>query len=327
MHIVIVGAGALGSIYAAYLARDGHRVSLVARGDRATALDRHGVPVTGQDTFTARCEVVTDPGDLRDADVAILAVKTYDTTAALAALRALAPRCAFSVQNGVLKNRQLADAFGAQATLGAVSMVGGDVLPAQGDLPGVVRYNMPGPTIVGELAGGESDRTAGIVEAFRHAGLKAEVSDRIVSVEWSKFVAWSGFSSGAILTRLPTWRFMTDVDMAPVVARVMRETAAVALRHGVVLQDSGFSSRAFLEGTEEDAIRAVYAHGERLRANAPEFRQSILQDADRNRRLEVGETLDYTLELAAGLGVPTPTLDFCCRVLRAVSRANADRAR
>jgi ketopantoate reductase len=58
-----------------------------------------------------------------------------------------------------------------------------------------------------------------------------------------------------------------------------------------------------------------------MKANAPTFRQSILQDADRNRRIEVNETLDYTLKLANEFGVPTPTLDLCCRVLRVVSRA------
>ena len=34
MKFIIIGAGALGSLYAAYLARDGHDVSLVARGER-----------------------------------------------------------------------------------------------------------------------------------------------------------------------------------------------------------------------------------------------------------------------------------------------------
>jgi len=323
MHFVIVGAGALGSIYAAYLARDGHRVSLIARGERAAALAQHGIAVTGHDAFTAHCDVVTQPESLREADVVIVAVKTYDTGQALAPLRQLKTEAAFSVQNGVLKNRQIADVFGAPATLGAISMVGGDVLPAADGRPGAVRYNMANPTIIGELAGGSSARVARIVEAFEHAGLKAQASDNVVSAEWSKFVAWSGFSTLAVLTRLPTSRFMSDADTAPLVARVMRESAAVAIRHGIALQDSGFSSRAFIEGSEEDAVKAVQAHGERLRLNAPEFRQSILQDADRNRRLEVNETLDHTLALARELGVPTPTLDLCCRVLRAVSRANA----
>jgi 2-dehydropantoate 2-reductase len=213
--------------------------------------------------------------------------------------------------------------FGAQATLGAISMVGGDILPAHGGLPGAVRYNMANATVLGELEGGKSPRVAELADAFAGAGLEVQASEDIISSEWSKFVGWSGFSALAILTRLPTWRFMSDAETALLVARVMRETATVAFRHGITLQNSGFSSRAFIEGSEDDAIRAVQAHGEGMRISAPEFRQSILQDADRNRRLEVNETLGYILALGTQLGVPTPTLELCCRVLRAVSSAAA----
>ena len=321
MNVVVVGAGALGSIYAAYLARAGHQVSLIARGERAAALARHGIGIVGEETFTARCNIVTQPETLRLADVMIVATKTYDSAQALASLRGLNVKTAFSVQNGVLKNRQLADVVGPQAILGAISMIGGDVLPAEGDRPGAVRYSMAGPTIIGEPAGGDSSRVAELVDTFERSALKARSSDDIASVEWSKFVGWSGFSTLAVMTRLPTWRFMFDADTALIAARVMRETAAVAIRHGVKLQDSGFASEAFISASEEDAIKAVQAHGERMKASAPGFRQSILQDADRNRRLEVNETLDYTLALARELGVAVPTLDLCCRVLRVVSRA------
>jgi 2-dehydropantoate 2-reductase len=318
---VIVGAGALGSIYAAYLARAGHQVSLIARGERAAALARHGIGIVGEDSFTTRCSIVTQPETLRQADVLILAIKTYDTAQALTSLRGLKVKAALSVQNGVLKNQQLGDVFGAEATLGAISMIGGDVLPVDSDLPSAVRYSMAGPTVIGETAGGDSSRVAEVVDAFERSGLKARASDDIVSVEWSKFVGWSGFSTLAVMTRLPTWRFMLDADTALIAARVMRETAAVATRHGVKLQDSGFTSEAFINASEAEAIKAVQAHGEKMRTSAPGFRQSILQDADRNRRLEVNETLDYTLALAKDLGVAVPMLDLCCRVLRVVSRA------
>ena len=321
MNFVIIGAGALGSIYAAYLARAGHQVSLIARGERAAALARHGIGIVGEDTFTARCSIVTRPEALQQADVVIVAIKTYDMAQALSSLRGLNVKTALSVQNGVLKNQQLGDVFGPDATVGAISMIGGDVLPVEGDLPGAVRYSMAGPTVMGEPAGGDTSRVAELVDTFERSGLKARSSDAITSVEWSKFVGWSGFSTLAVMTRLPTWRFMLDADTALIAARVMRETAAVAIRHGVQLQDSGFTSEAFLNASETEAIKAVQAHGEKMRASAPGFRQSILQDADRNRRLEVNETLDYTLALAKKLDVAVPTLDLCCRVLRVVSRA------
>ncbi|MFN0040951.1 MAG: ketopantoate reductase family protein [Burkholderiales bacterium] len=321
MNFVIVGAGALGSIYAAYLARDGNKVSLVARGERATALARHGIGIEGADAFTVHCDIVTRPETLRNADVAIVAIKTYDTEQALATLRGLKVGTAFSVQNGVLKNKLLADVFGTQTTLGAVSMVGGEVLSAEGGRPAAIRYSVPGPTIIGELDGGDSTRAREIVDTFVKSGLKAQVSNDITSVEWSKFVGWSGLSSLAILTRQPTWRFLVDADTALIAARVMRETAAVAMRHGVTLQDSGFSSKDFIGGTEEHAVKFIQAHGEKMKINSPTFRQSILQDADRNRRLEVNETLKYALTMAKDLGVAAPMLEYCCRILGVVSRA------
>ncbi len=321
MKVVVVGAGALGSIYAAHLAKAGHQVSLVARGERAAGLAKHGIGVVGEGTFTVRCSIVMQPETLRETDVVILAVKTYDMAQALASLRGLKVKSALSVQNGVLKNQMLSEIFGPQAIVGAISMIGGDVLAAKGGLPGAVRYNIAGPTVMGEPAGGQPARVKELVETFEQSGLKAKASDDITSVEWSKFVGWSGFSTLAIMTRQPTWRFMLDADTALIAARVMRETAAVAIRHGVKLQDSGFTSKAFIDGNEEEAVKAVQAYGEERKIGAPTFRQSILQDADRNRRLEVNETLDYTLALAKEYSVAVPTLDLCCRVLRVVSRS------
>ena len=321
MKVVIVGAGALGSLYAAYLTRDGHDVSLIARGERARALATHGVPVTGAETFSARCDIVTEPERLRSADLLILATKTYDTGGALQSLHALKVASAFSVQNGVQKNEMLAGTFGQAATLGAVSMIGGEVLPPQGDAPGAVRYTRTGVTTVGEIAGGESSRVADVVGAIARAGLNAQASNQITSVEWSKFVSWSGASAMAVLTRQPTWRFLVDPDTALLAVRVMRETAAVAQRLNVSLIDAPLTSAALLHRNEAEAVKIVQAFGENLKGNAPGLRQSILQDADRGRRLEVDETLDYTLTLATRLGVPTPTLELCCRVLRMVSRS------
>src|SRR5205809_139211 len=99
MNFVIIGAGALGSIYAAHLTRAGHQVALVARGERAASLARHRIAIEGKAAFSARCNVVTDMGTLQQTDVVIVAIKTYDTEQALAPLRGLRAKSAFSVQN------------------------------------------------------------------------------------------------------------------------------------------------------------------------------------------------------------------------------------
>ena len=321
MKVVIVGAGALGSLYAASLARDGHDVSLVARGDRAQALAKHGIPVTGAECFTARCDIVTDPQRLRSCDLLIMATKTYDTAGALQSLRELKVTSAFSVQNGVQKNEALAQAFGPSTVLGAVTMIGAEVLAAQGDAPGAVRYTRAGMTTIGEMAGGESPRVDELVREMQRAGLKFDASDRIAAVEWSKFVAWSGGSAMGVLTRQPSWRFLSDPDTALLATRVLRESAAVAQHLGITLIDAALTSAALLHRSEAEAVTITQAWGEHVKATAPGLRPSMQQDAERGRRLEVGETLDYTLTLANRFNLPAPTLDLCCRVLRMVSRS------
>lgn len=176
MKFVVVGSGALGSIYAAYLARGGHDVALVSRGSRAAELSEHGVSVTGQDTFTARCEIVTDPSALAEADALILAVKTYDTSSAVAPLGHMSLGCALSVQNGVAKNEQLAAPFGRETVVGAASKVSGEMLSPEGDgLPASVLLTIAGETVVGEWGGGTSARVDAVVDALAGSGLPPRV--------------------------------------------------------------------------------------------------------------------------------------------------------
>ncbi len=87
MRFVVLGAGALGTVIAAYLARSGEDVALIARGDRARHLAENGVSVTGLDDFTVEMEIIERPQNLSSAEVLILATKTYDTAAAIERVR------------------------------------------------------------------------------------------------------------------------------------------------------------------------------------------------------------------------------------------------
>src|SRR5215468_11502286 len=83
MKIVILGAGALGTVLSAHLARAGEDVTLLARGNRAAFLQEHGATITGLVDFTVPLTVVTDPQQMHEADVLIVTVKTYDMALAL----------------------------------------------------------------------------------------------------------------------------------------------------------------------------------------------------------------------------------------------------
>jgi ketopantoate reductase len=112
MNIVILGAGALGTVLGAHLAKAGEEVTLMARGYRAAYLQEHGATLTGLANFTVPVTVVTDPHQVREADVLIVTVKTYDMAAALDSVKHIQVGSVLSIQNGVLKDEQLASIFG-----------------------------------------------------------------------------------------------------------------------------------------------------------------------------------------------------------------------
>ena len=127
--IIMLGAGALGSVIGAHLVRAGAEVIFIARGSRAAFLQQHGLRLTGLADFTVPITVTTRPQEVQGADVLMVTVKTYDMEPALASLQHLTVGSVLSWQNGVLKNEQLARTFGWDRVLGATAVVSGEVLP------------------------------------------------------------------------------------------------------------------------------------------------------------------------------------------------------
>src|SRR2546430_2365754 len=182
MNIVILGAGALGSIIGGHLARVGEEVTLIARGQRAAYVQQHGMPLTGLADFTMPVAVTTQPQAVREADVLVVAVKTYDTEAALASVSHLKVGSVLSIQNGVLKNEQLAHTFGWEKILGAAVVLSGEVTPT-----GPVRFTLNEYFALGELPEGTSARIQALVTALARSGIRTEAAAQIRTVEWSKY--------------------------------------------------------------------------------------------------------------------------------------------
>jgi len=75
-------------------------VTIIARGQRAAYLQQHGITLTGLADFTVPVAVTTQPQTVREADLLVVAVKTYDTEPALASVRHLQVDSVLSIQNG-----------------------------------------------------------------------------------------------------------------------------------------------------------------------------------------------------------------------------------
>ena len=193
----------------------------------------------------ARCDGRVTGEKIDQADVLLVAVKTYHTVDAIRPLKHVQAKSVFSVQNGVLKNQQLIDVFGEDAVLGSIGILSGELLDG-----GLVRFTLNQIVEVGELPAGTSERSESIAASLNGAGINALATDSIQVSEWSKFVGWSGYASLSVLTRLETFKFLSDADSARVTARVMRETASVAAALGVPILQAAECGHLFRQAAK-----------------------------------------------------------------------------
>ena len=313
----ILGAGAMGSIIGAHLARAGHSVVMLARGERAAHLEKHGLTIRGLAEFTTPVRTLRDPAALGSAAALIVATKTPGTAQALEPLRRSQLGVALSVQNGPIKNDVLAQAFGRERVLGALADTSGELLP-----DGTVLFTRNVNIMIGELGGGDSERAQTLARTIDASGVRAAATPEILNLEWSKFCGWVGLMSLSVTTRALTWKYLSDPDSALLVARLVRETGVLARALGLRLSDRAILPTAALcSGSESDAVAILAQKGAEYRTSAPGHRMSALQDLEAGRPLEVNETLGYALARARELSLELPLLECFTRLIAAIDRA------
>ena len=316
-EFAILGAGAMGSIVGAHLARAGHSVVMLARGRRADQVGTAGLAIRGLAEFTVPVRTVSEPARLAGAGTLIVAVKTPGTAAALAALRHAQFDLALSIQNGPLKNELLAQAFGAPRVLGALADTSGELLP-----DGAVLFTRNVNILVGELGGGDSARAEKLASTIDASGVRAAASPEILTLEWAKFCAWVGLMALSVSTRAVTWKYLADPGSALLLARLVREMGALTRAQGIALSDRSILPTARLcAGTESEAVEIILRTGREYQANAPQHRMSALQDLEAGRPLEVNETLGFALARARELKLDLPMLECFTALVTAIDHS------
>jgi 2-dehydropantoate 2-reductase len=294
-RVQVVGAGAVGSYYGALLARDGHEVTLVARGAHLDALTaRGGVRVREPDGTHWEAPVRAEPAPVAGAGLAIVATKSHHT---LEAARALAPvlppdATVLSLQNGVENVGRLAGVVGAQRVMGGIAFVGLRIHE-----PGTVDHQAQGWVRIGDPAG--LTARARSVHACVGGSWDVALSEDIVHDQWHKLLWNAGFNAVCAISGAPAGRALATPGPRALVRDAMEEVAAVAARHGVRL-------------TERE-IEGMAAYDPQLR----DYRPSTAQDLEAGKRLERDALCGFIAREGRRLGVPVPvneTLDALLRL-------------
>ena len=325
MRIAVVGAGALGSLYAARLALGGHRVSLLARPHAAAAIAAGGITVEGGEGAAEPVRgvrVTTSPAELTGTDLLLLAVKTYHTAETLPALASLRGTlgAVCSVQNGVTKDAALAAVFGEEAVLGAMSLEGATLLA-----PGRVLWTSPACTAFGELDGRMTGRLEAVAAAFREAGLKAETLRNIVAATWAKFGIMVPGATLGVLSRLPLYRLYQQPTLGALFLALCREVQALAEAARVPWEDfPGLRVATLCRLPTEEGVKLLAERGRAWEdAGAKALKVSTLVDLERGRRTELPDLVGYLAGEGARRGLHLPYATILGEAALAVAEAAA----
>ena len=325
LRALVWGAGAIGGVIGAHLVRAGHDLTFVdSNRAHVTATRAAGLRIVGPIAdFTVRAPFTT-PDSLEGCwDCILLAVKALDTDRAAAQLAPhLAPEgCVVSLQNG-LNEALLADAVGAERTVGAFVNFGADVLE-----PGIIQFSGRGAVVLGELDGRGSARLDRLVGALRDFEPEARASDNIWGYLWGKMGYAAMLFAGA-LTDASIVETLADPSVQPVLMALAREVMDVAAAHGAhPVGFNGFDPAAFESGGDPSAVRASFDAMVAFNRRSAKSRSGAWRDlAVHHRKTEIDAQFLPVLRIADRHGVAVPHLQRLVTLMQDVEEERRPRA-
>jgi 2-dehydropantoate 2-reductase len=199
-RVLIVGCGAIGSLYAAHLARVAEVWALVRRDDHARVLNDRGILLTGKRSFVARVHATADPRQLPEIDVAIVATKATHTRQAFAPVAGRCDHAAVvSAQNGLGSEEVLAELTRGFVIRATTFMSGTRHSDCDVELE-LDQYTWLGPF---EPSGTPFLLVKEVTELIVSGGLKAVALEDARPAQWSKLIFNASVNAVSALTRLP----------------------------------------------------------------------------------------------------------------------------
>ncbi|MEM2924579.1 MAG: 2-dehydropantoate 2-reductase [Methanocellales archaeon] len=280
MQIAVMGAGAIGSLFGALLAREGYDVTLIGREAHVKAILERGLRVSGLEEFNIRIKAFTRAVE---ADLFLFTVKSYDTEQAARAIPVGGKTVVLTLQNGIGNEEIIASVVGVERVISGKTSYGSTLVE-----PGHIRYTGAGETIVGELDGRVTERVRAIAELFNSAGIKTSIARDMRMKIWEKLIINAGINAITAITGLKNGEILKFEELKELMRLAIEEAVAVARASGIAIRDD------MVERTEAVA-----------RATA-ENQSSMLQDVKRGKRTEIEAINGAIVKLGERYGIPTP---------------------
>ena len=288
MRVCIVGCGAVGSLFAANLARldDVEVWAYDAYREHVDAINANGLRLSGAGEVVGLLRATADPAELPACDFGIVATKAMHTGAAIAATaHAFADGFVATVQNGIGNEEVIAEFVG--------KVIRGTTFPAGKLLaPGHVQWDVKGDTTLGpfEPAPAPFTEIERLADACTRAGMPTTAVADARGPQWRKVIFNASTNPVGALTGLSHGRVCERPDLRRLVSGLVDEGKAVAAAQGIELD-------ADPEDLIDHAAKPEVAY---------HHKASMLQDVEARRTTEIDFLNGGIVRFGREHEVPTP---------------------
>lgn len=305
MNYLVMGAGALGSIFGGLLAERGHNVTFVGLDDHLKAMQDKGLRITGiwGDHTIEPVRACYGTADLSGTfDAVLFSVKSYLSANVI---RQILPfihphTLVYSIQNGLGNWEAIADAVGWDRTVGARVIFGAEIVE-----PGTAKVTVYADKVLLGSPSGDvpPERIQGFCDDLNDAGIPTEVTGDIAAALWGKVLYNSALNPLGAILNVPYGRLCDTPEVLAVMHRIIEEIFAVAEAKNIAL---GY-------GDADDYYRFLI---EKQLPPTEKHRSSMLQDMELGRRTEIDALNGAISRYGRELGVPTPVNDVVTAIIK-----------
>ncbi len=304
--ILVVGAGAIGGIIAAFLTRAGQNVQLVTKyPDLADRIRESGIQVSGiKGSFTFPVPAVATIDEAEgEFDFVIIATKAYDLIyPAVEAVERLTPNGKIvTIQNGIVEEH-IAAVVGREKVIGCVVGWGATL-----ESPGVMRMTSGGEFVIGSLDG-ESKEELKVLKEILNRFLKTTIVDDIYAHLYSKLIINMCVTTLGAISSYNVGQMLWKRQFRHLIVQIVREAIDVADAMGMRVPFYAEKLNYYYLAKQVSFFPSIIKHivmldfGWKYR----NLKSSSLQSLERGKKTEISYMNGYVVKKGMELSVKTP---------------------
>ena len=294
MKIIVLGAGAIGSLYGARLSKL-NDVTLVARQEHAEKINKNGLKITGEENNVYKLKATTEINEIEDDTLIILTTKVHRSKDAIEPIKNLIKKdtIILCLQNGLHSEEVVKEIVNGKCiVLRGITAVGATFLEA-----GTVQFNNLSYTKIEE-----SPVSKELADNFDECGLKANVSENLKEDVWKKLILNCVLNPLSAILRRDNGG-MSDEGLNALKQLIVDECLKVANKDGATF--------------DFDFVEAINNGIEGSRNLS-----SMYQDILKEKKTEIDYLNGAVVELGKKYGIKCPVNEALITIIREMEKTN-----